>query len=236
MSTERPVKKQKQGLGDKSPTSSVMDGNKSPTSVMEVLSSTSSPRNGNTVKPPMKMSLLTPDEADGRLNAYRSGDDSVKLPSPIKQLEDERKKIHPSLLVTWDKHPEQREHLHQRSKIIYRQEKDREELDRKKKEENARKYEEYVASLDPIDRPALIRKPGQLDDPYTAYYGRYIVGDERDYKEMDESGLTFGGKKRKTKKNKRSKKYYKKSVKKSKKSMKKSKKYKKSRTFKKARK
>ena len=78
MSTERPVKKQKQGLGDKSPTSSVMDGNKSPTSVMEVLSSTSSPRNGNTVKPPMKMSLLTPDEADGRLNAYRRGDDSVK--------------------------------------------------------------------------------------------------------------------------------------------------------------
>jgi len=186
-------------------------GTQSPVSVAESVSTTSSPRG-------MKMSLLTPDEATQQIHDYRSGKE-VNIPSPIKEIEDERKHIHHSLVDTWTKHPEQRKRLRERSDIIKRLEKD--ELERRQKEEEAREkaYKAYMA-LDPIDRPAMTTAHLHIEDPYTVYHGRYEKTDEDNFSNMEKGGLTFGGKKRKTRKNKKSKKHAKKSVKKSKKSRK----------------
>jgi len=186
-------------------------GSQSPVSVAESVSTTSSPRG-------MKMSLLTPDEATKQINDYRSGKD-VNIPSPIKEIEDERKHIHHSLVDTWTKHPEQRERLRERSDIIKKLEKD--ELERRQKEQEAREkaYKAYMA-LDPIDRPAMTRAHIHLEDPYVGYHGRYEKTDQDNFSNAEKGGLTFGGKKRKTRKNKKSKKHAKKSIKKSKKSRK----------------
>ena len=199
-------------------------GDNSPTSVTETVSRTNTPTSMNT-STPKKFTLKTPDEVNQQLSDYRSGKD-VNLPSPIKELEDERKNIHHSLVDTWTKYPEQRKRLRERSDIIKRLEK--EELERRQKEEKdkmrqqeirKKAYETYIASLHPIDRPAMTKGYIHIED-FDKLNEQYADEDAKTHAEMEKDGLAFGGKKRKTRKNTKSKKHAKKSVKKSKKSRK----------------
>ena len=198
-------------------------GNLSPVSVAETESATSSPRNMNThtpmPSPIMKMSILTPDEATQQLNDYRSGKD-VKLDPNIKKLEEERKHIHHSLVNTWDNYPAQRQHIREKSDIIKNM------LEREEEKEEAREkaYGEHQA-LDQIDRSTGREGIGILQHGHHVYHDQYKKDDEETYKLMNKGNLTFGGKKRNTRKCKKRKT---RKNKKSKKRVKKSKKYRKS--------
>lgn len=180
-------------------------GDLSPVSVAETVSATTSPRTMKTPSP--VMSLLTPAEATNQLNDYRSGK-NVDIPVSIKEIEDERKHIHHSVVDTWTRYPKQREEIRKKSDTIKRLE----------REEAVRRTKEYQA-LDPIDRPAGRREIAITEDREHAYSGQYRAQDLSDFATRQDDGLTFGGKKRKTRKNKKSKKRVKKS-KKSKKSSK----------------
>ena len=200
-------------------------GDNSPTSVTEAVSRSNTPTSMDTPTP-RKFTLQTPEQVNQELSAYRSGKDADIHPH-IKEIEDERKNIHHSLVTTWDKYPAQRKRLRERSDIIKRLEKD--ELERRQKEQENFKmrqqeirkkaYATYLANRDDIDKPAGTKGYLRIED-FDKLNEKYLEEDKKRMGEMEEEGLTFGGKKRKTRKNKKSKKHAKKSVKKSKKSRK----------------
>ena len=172
-------------------------GELSPVSVAETVSTTTSPRTMKTPSP--VMSLLTPAEATKQLNEYRSGK-NVDIPAPIKEIEDERKNIHHSVVDTWTRYPEQREEIRKKSDIIKRLEREAAE----------RRMKEYQA-LDPIDRPLGRMELVLLEDIDHAHTGQYGSKDLNEFAAREEDNVIFGGKKRKTRKNKKSKKRVKKS-------------------------
>lgn len=200
-------------------------GDNSPTSVTEAVSRSNTPTSMDTPTP-RKFTLQTPEQVNQQLSDYRSGKDA-NIHQYIKDLEDQRKHIHHSLVGTWDKYPEQRKRLRERSDNIKRLEKD--ELKRRQKEQENFKmrqqeirkkaYETYIASLHPIDRPAMTKGYIHIED-VDKLNEQYEDEDAKTHAEMEKEGLAFGGKKRKTRKNTKSKKHAKKSVKKSKKSRK----------------
>lgn len=197
----------------------------SPRSITETVSRSNTPTSMDTPTP-RKFTLQTPEQVNQQLSDYRSGKDANIHPF-IKDLEDERKHIHHSLVGTWDKYPEQRKRLRERSDIIKRLEKD--ELERRQKEQENFKmrqqeirkkaYETYIASLHPIDRPSMTKGYIHIED-FDKLNEQYADEDAKTHAEMEKEGLAFGGKKRKTRKNKQIKNHAKKSVKKSKKSRK----------------